>query len=148
MRTVASFRSAAFNTSEPKPEFMNRGVIGEDLARWLIARLRSAGAETDDQPGQEDFGWYFNFAVPEGWHTCVIGLRPGSSGSPPDWVVWTERRRGFLSSIIGGRSRGISPFAVMLVHMTLSTAPEISELRWHERKAFDSGREDGAASEP
>lgn len=148
MRTIATFRSSAFNTSEPQPHFMNPQCFGDDLARWLIARLRAAGATTDEQPGQEDFGWYFNYAVAEGPHTCVVGLRPGNRGDEPDWVLWTERRRALLGSLAGGRSRGVDPSAVALIHRALSTAPEITRLRWHERRAFDAGREDGAAAEP
>lgn len=142
MRTVATFRSTDFNTSEPKPYFINRGCFGDDLARWLIARLRAAGVVTEDQPRQEDFGWYFDFTVPEGPHTCVVALRE------PDWVLWTERQRGLLGSLLGARSRGISPSAVGLLHGVLSTAREVTHLRWHDRQAFDAGREETADSKP
>ena len=33
MRTVATFRSAAFNTSEARPYFINPGCFGDDLAK-------------------------------------------------------------------------------------------------------------------
>lgn len=148
MRTVATFHSSAFNSSEPKPHFINPGCFGDDVALWLIAQLRSAGAVTDEQPGQEDFGWYFNFAVPDGSHTCVVELRPGDAGFEADWVIWTERQRGLLGSLLGGRHRGISPAAVALLHSVLAAAPEVTELRWHDRQDFDAGREEAAASEP
>lgn len=148
MRTIATFRSSAFNVSEPKPYFINPGCFGDDLAQWLIERLRVAGVATDDRPGQEDFGWYFNFIVSEGPHTCVIGLRPGDDDNDSEWVLWTERRRGLLGSLAGGRRRGISSAAVRVLHTALSAAPEVTGLRWHESRDFDAGREDSAAPEP
>ena len=143
MRTVATFHSSVFNTSEEKHYFINPGCFGDDLARWLIARLRSAGATTDDQPGQEDFGWFLTFVAPQGPHTCVIALRPGAG-----WVIWTERRRGLLNSVLGGRGRDVAPSALMLLHGVLATAPEVTELRWHHRPDFDAGRGDRAAVDP
>lgn len=143
MRTVATFRSSAFNNSQERAYFITPGCFGDDLARWLISRLRADGTTTDAEPGQEDFGWYFHFEVAEGPHTCVIASRPGT-----DWVIWTERRRGFLSSLFSGRNRGISRTAVTALHGALVDAPEIVDLRWHDRQDFDAGREDRASSEP
>ena len=59
----------------------------------LISRLREAGTETDAEPEQEDFGWYFRFSVPEGRHCCVVGYRP-DQGSEGLWIAWVERERG------------------------------------------------------
>ncbi len=56
IRTVVTFQSPAFNTSERKDYFINDGCYGDDLARWLIEQLRSRGVQTDAEPGQEDFG--------------------------------------------------------------------------------------------
>lgn len=41
----------------------------------MIARLRATGLQTDDEPRQEDFGWYFQFEVPGGRHCCVLGYQ-------------------------------------------------------------------------
>jgi hypothetical protein len=60
-RTLVTFKSSAFNTSEPKPYFINPGCYGDDVAKWLTRELRGRGFKTDEEPGQEDFGWYFNF---------------------------------------------------------------------------------------
>lgn len=148
MRTIATFHSVAFNVAEPRPEFLNPDCFGDDVARWLIARLRAAGATTSDEPGQEDFGWYLDFEVPEGRHCCVVGLRPADDGEPPTWVLWVERSRGFLASIVGLRERGLAPAALRTLHDVLASAPEVSALRWHRREDFDHGREELAAPEP
>jgi len=50
MRTEASFRSSAFNTSEVRDYFINDCCFGDDLAKWMISRLRQAGVATDDEP--------------------------------------------------------------------------------------------------
>jgi hypothetical protein len=144
MKTVATFRSSKFNTTETKDYFINPECFGDDLARWLISRLRSTGTSTADGPGQEDFGWYFDFVAPEGPHTCVIGFRADDS----TWVIWTERRRGLIASIFGARNRDISNEGVKLLHRALSDTLEITDLRWHERKDFDAGREDRSSAEP
>jgi len=148
MRTIATFQSSAFNTSESKIYFINPGCFGDDLARWLIACLRETGVPTDDEPGQEDFGWYFDFEVPEGSHTCVVGLRPGEAHSAPDWVVWVERTRGLMGSMLGRRRRGIAPSAIALIHSVLSREPGVTGLRWHEQRDFETGREEAASSVP
>jgi hypothetical protein len=128
MHTSASFRSSAFNATEARPYFINPSCFGDDLARWLIARLREAGVKTDDEPGQEDFGWYFDFEVQGCEHCCVLGYRPGE----PDgmWLLWIERARGLVGSMLGLRNRGIRPAAVDAVNTVLSKAAEVHSLRW------------------
>ena len=139
VRTLATFRSSAFNTTQRTPYFINPGCYGDDVCRWLIARLRAASVATDPEPGQEDFGWYFNFTVPEGEHCCVLGLRTAADGNPT-WIAWIERRRGLPASIVGGRNRGIASPAVLAIQEAL-TAPEILDLQWHDKTDFDRGRE-------
>jgi hypothetical protein len=130
MRTAATFRSSAFNTSEVKSYFINPCCFGDDLATWMMARLRAAGVQTNDQPRQEDFGWYFEFEVPAGKHCCVLGYREGDPEG--QWRLWLERSRGFLGSILGMRKRNIDAAAVQAVQDILTKALEIRELEWQE----------------
>ena len=124
------FQSTAFNTSVPKEYFINEGSFGDDLARWLIERLRAQGVHVEPEPGQEDFGWYLTFRVGEAVHDLVIGYRPGQEGKLGDWMCTIERRAGFWGSIFGARSRGLQVEAPEALHAVLSTASEISNLRW------------------
>ena len=39
VRTVVTFRSSAFNTTESKDYFINECCFGDDAARWIIERL-------------------------------------------------------------------------------------------------------------
>ena len=148
MRTVVTFESAAFNTSEPRPYFVNPECYGDDAARWLGARLRAAGVKADEEPGQEDFGWYFELEVPQGRHCCVLGYRAGDQDSRGTWVAWVERSRGLLGSILGRRAKDIAPSALDAIHSALAGAPEIREVRWHHRADFDAGREDAGRPSP
>jgi hypothetical protein len=36
IKTVVTFKSSAFNMSEPKKYFVNSSCFGDDLAGWLI----------------------------------------------------------------------------------------------------------------
>jgi len=132
MLTEATFRSSAFNTSEVKPYFINPCCFGDDLAKWMIARLREIGIQTDGEPGQEDFGWYFEFEVPAGKHCCVLGYQDDDPEGR--WCLWLERSRGFLGSIFGKRRAGIDSAAVQALQTILGNAPEIHELEWQEGK--------------
>jgi hypothetical protein len=130
MLTEATFRSSVFNTSEEKPYFINPGCFGDDLAKWMIARLRDIGIKTDGEPGQEDFGWYFEFEVPAGKHCCVLGYQ--NDDPEGRWCLWLERSRGILGSIVGRRRSGIDSAAVQALQTILGNSPEIRELEWQE----------------
>ena len=41
MRTLVTFRSSAFNTTQPKDYFINPGCFGDDVAKWLMGELRA-----------------------------------------------------------------------------------------------------------
>jgi hypothetical protein len=148
MRTLVTFRSSAFNTSEPQPYFINPSSFGDDLARWLIAHLRVGGVSVHDTPGQEDFGWFFEFDVPEGKHCCVLGFRPVDDPNESNWVAWIERSRGLVGSIFGLRKHGIAPSALSAVHAVLSSHSEISNVRWHDQRDFDAAREELGTATP
>jgi hypothetical protein len=148
MRTVVTFQSRSFNTTEPKEYFINECCFGDDLCKWLIQRLRANSIQTDDEPGQEDFGWYFEFTVPDGAHCLVLGFRPGDTDDDEDWVGWIERSKGPLGSIFGGRNKGIASSALTAIHTVLSNASEISNVRWHEKADFDRGREELGSPTP
>ncbi len=149
VRTIVSFTSAAFNITEPRSYFINASCFGEDLAKWLIQELRNRGASADGEPGQEDFGWYFNFQVMGASHTFVIGHCPGLvEGGEGTWIGWIERDRGLLGSLLGARKRGIDPAAPQTLHSILSSSPQIRDIRWHFRRDFDKGREERGAPAP
>lgn len=142
MRTVVIFHSAAFNITEAKDYFINECCFGDDLCKWLIKEFRARGLETDDAPGQEDFGWFFNFESTEGSYCLVTTYRPGDDNEEGVWICWMERGCGLLASMLGGRKTGISQDTVELLHQVLKGSPAIKNILWHRREDFDKGRGD------
>lgn len=115
----------------------------------MIHQLRERGVDADSEPGQEDFGWYFNFQVAGTPHTFVIGHSPDLvEGGEGTWIGWIERNRGLVGSLLGGRTRGINPAAPQTLHSILSSSPQIEDVQWHFRRDFDKGREELGASAP
>jgi hypothetical protein len=53
MRTFVTFESDAFNVTEHRDYFINPCCYGDDLAKWLIARLCAHGIRADAEPGQD-----------------------------------------------------------------------------------------------
>jgi hypothetical protein len=146
IRTIVTFESTAFNIVEPRDYFINPRCFGDDVAKWLIGELRKQGEETDEKPGQEDFGWYLNFEVTGTGHCFVIGYRPTRETEAGTWIGGLERRRGLIGSVLGGRKRGIQPSAAEAIHRILSSSPLIRDVRWHFQRDFDDGYEERGAS--
>ena len=146
IRTVVTFNSTAFNMVEPKDYFINPSCFGDDVAKWLIDELRKRGVKTDEQPGQEDFGWYLNFEITGKGHTLLIGHRPTGEREAGTWIGWLERNPGFVGSIFGGRKRGIQPSAIEAIHRILSSSALIRVVRWHRQRDFDKGYAELGAS--
>jgi hypothetical protein len=136
------FQSPVFNTTESKDYFINECCFGDDLARWFIERLKARGIHTESKPGQEDFGWYMTFRVGDTDYDLVIAYRPGDKGQLGDWMCTVERSAGLVGSLFGARKRGIAPDALETLHSVLSTASEISNLRWFTDKDYQ-GEENG-----
>ena len=147
-RTVVTFQASGFNTSEPRDYFVNPGCFGDDVAHALMKQLRSQGIQTDAEPGQEDFGWFFGYRLDATPYHFVLGYRPEH---PPDrgcWIGWIERNAGLIGSLFGARQRGIEPEAVEAIRAAVSSIPTVTEVRWHRRSDFDSGREEHGTPEP
>jgi hypothetical protein len=148
VRTIVTFQSSAFNTSQPRDYFVNECCYGDDLARWLIAELRGRGVSADAEPDQEDSGWYFGFRVADADYHFVLGYRPGETNGDGQWIAWLERKLGFVKSLLGRRKHHIGADAACLLQSVLSSSPKIGNVRWHHQRDFDLGHEDEARPEP
>lgn len=147
-RTVVTFRSEKFNSNRPQEYFINPCCFGDDLCRWLIAQLTADGIGCDPEPGQEDFGWYFNFRLGNDLYCLVCGFRPADGDCAGVWVAWLERSTGFLASLFGGRNRNIDASAPAKIHKVLARCAEISHIRWHIKEDFDRGNEEAGTESP
>jgi hypothetical protein len=145
MRTIVTFESDAFNSAEPREYFINDCCFGDDVARALIDQLRSRGAVTEPEPGQEDFGWYLTFEAGAS-HQLVIGYRPDADEAGT-WICWLERNAGLIGSLLGRRRR-VLPEAATVINEVLAAIPSIRNVRWHTKKAFDRGDESESALSP
>ena len=134
--------------AEPKDYFINPCCFGDAVAKWLIAELRKQGAKTDEQPGQEDFGWYLNFEITGKGHTFVIGHRPAGESEAAIWIGWLERNPGFIGSLFGGRKRGIQPSAIEAIHKILSNSALVRDVRWYLQRDFDEGNQERGTRSP
>ncbi|HEV2330684.1 MAG TPA: hypothetical protein VGY56_18035 [Verrucomicrobiae bacterium] len=141
IRTVVTFENPAFNTTERREYFINECCYGDDLAHALMEQLRSRGYQTDTEPGQEDFGWYFGFRAGDKDYQFVIGHRPADESDPTVWLGWVERKVGMIGTIFGARKRGIQPAALNAMHSAISALGETRNVRWHLKDDFNAGRE-------
>ncbi len=148
LRTMVSFRSAAFNTTTRRSYFINDSCYGDDVAHWIIGELNGRGITADNEPAQEDFGWYLTFRPGSVEHQFILGHRPGDAHDAPEWLGWVERKAGLLRSLIGARNRGIEPAALLAIHDVLTTAKHVSMVRWHRKADFDALNEAAGTSRP
>ncbi len=142
IRTLVTFQSLAFNTTERRDYFINDCCYGDDVARALMEQLRTCGVQTDPEPGQEDFGWYFGFRVRDTDYQFVIGHRPADGDKPGVWIGWLERKAGLVGSLFGTRKRGIQPDGLSAINLAISSLPQVSSILWHRKEDFDAGREE------
>jgi hypothetical protein len=91
------FTSDRFNVSERKEYFINDRCYGDDLARWLVERLRSQGLIASE-PCQEDWGWCFDVRSEKISYFIGVGVMDNEEPPPNSqvqWRVFVEKRRGF-----------------------------------------------------
>jgi len=142
MRAVATFKSDLFKLTEPKDYFINPGCFGDDVARWLMERFKASAIDVEDEPGQEDFGWYVRYVVDGRPYGVVIGHEAEAG-----WCLVVERPCGLLGSILGQRHRTISPRAVEVVRSALVNEPGIRHIQWFYWQQCRRGRlTDGAGA--
>ena len=98
-----------------------------------MAELRNRGIPTDDEPGQEDFGWYFNFNVAGERHCFVVSFQPNDISVGDCWHGWVERDTGFLASVFGSRRlRDINLDAIQVIADIFASSSQITQISWGE----------------
>jgi hypothetical protein len=149
MRTLVTFSTPAFNVTETKPYFLNPASFGDDLARTVSALIRDDDGEADQEPRQEDFGWYFEFSAGGERHCFVVGYRPADEpGDAGMWIGSVERSRGLLASMLGRRATGIEARALMAILAAIERLPDVTNILWHRQPDFDKGDEDRGTGTP
>ena len=136
-RSYLTFKSTAFNVTEPKPEFLNESNFGDDVAAFIADRLRKAGWEVAEEIGQEDHGWYLTYRKGKPSYDLIVQLVNGETGL---WLAWIEKGLGILPSLLGGRKKPVPTEALVAVYDALKEADEVQDLMWFTKEEFIDGR--------
>jgi hypothetical protein len=158
LRTCATFDATGFNTSVPKPTYVNPTNYGDDIAERLAMALREAGHDAGT-PYCEDWGWCVEFVVDDKAHWLGVGRRPpaaeflGEAVQAPEtvvpaWLCFVERRRSLRTCFAPAAEKRVTPGAASAVHAALSSVPGVSRLAWHHQGRFDAGDESQGAPTP
>jgi hypothetical protein len=86
-------RTDAFESCEPKPNFINPRCFGEDFALWLHDRMLARGCAVSE-PIQEDWGWALLVTRTDHTFVVYIGVVDDSIGmSPAEWRIGVTYER-------------------------------------------------------
>lgn len=138
MKKTVTFKTALFESKEPKPHFINERCFGEDLAAWLLQRLQGAPF-TFDEPIQEDYGWGFWAQAGKDTYWTAIGIFDESIGS--DIAEW---------GVTVAADAGLNPFRRLFhkpkledllslcsaIDAALHAEPGIREVQWWPGEPF------------
>jgi hypothetical protein len=147
-RTFVTFNTSLFNTTEEKENFINPCCFGEDAANWIMENIPTDGLMLDEEPDQEDWGWYFDLRLGETTYQICIGFRPEDEEGQGDWLVFIVRDCGFIRSLFGKEKKECAKEVPLAIHKALSSSTEIKNIRWHYKKDFDACNEEKGESHP
>lgn len=127
MTTLARFESTRFRPLRSESEQVNPGVYGEELARWLAARLAdSEGAEP--RVDYEDWAWLVELPLGRGhaWIFCA-----NEYGSDDVWMIDVRPRSRLLGWF---RRPAVTPDELFglckKLHVIFTSEATITELEW------------------
>ena len=148
LRTHVTFVTDLFNIEEEKEYVINPNCFGDDLAQWLIDRLRLALTKIDPEPTQEDWGWCFSASINQRNFLIGIGAYKDED-TPSTWLVFIESRLSWLSKKLRGQSDDSDLLALAReLDRALNSEPRISGIRWHLKENFVRGNEDDWSPHP
>ncbi len=149
IRNRVTFVTALFNATEVRDYFINDCCFGDDCAAWLIDKLRSqSDLQVEAEPVQEDWGWCFGAMV--GQRDFLIGVGLCEDDDVPNrWLVFIDSQLGSVRRMLFGQADQAEHLAVCTaVDHVLKLEPRISDMRWHTKASFDSGKEDDWCGSP
>src|SRR5262245_30876763 len=103
-RSDLLFTTDRFNLSQPREYFINECCYGDDAARWFVEQLRARGLAVTE-PGQEDWGWYFDAEFGGASYFVGVGGNSDGDSSHPDrgeWRLIVEKHRTLWEKLTGG----------------------------------------------
>ena len=93
------FKSAQFNSAQPRDYFINPRNFGDDVGSWLKPRLAEKGFVVSG-PDQEDWGWYLTLTDTSG-HTANINIGFGGGPDDTEFQVFVVAGSGLLGWLLG-----------------------------------------------
>lgn len=128
MKNQISFITALFDSGQKKTMTGDSTRMGEDLARWLIAR--SSGDEfTFAEPIPEGSGWADTVTAEGERFKLGFGLLPTSAGADyAEWVITIEKERRW--KMFGSNDSELRGRLCDLIHNVLREEGEIREVNW------------------
>jgi hypothetical protein len=73
-----------------------------------------------------------SFDVGDVGHLVCTRFWPNDRNAGDCWHCWVERKRNFVTSLVGGRKRGILPNAVQALDAVLTSSDDIHSVEWRE----------------
>jgi hypothetical protein len=160
MKTHVTFLAEGFNQTERKPNFINDGNFGEDLAQWIIAEFNKFDdIPADTEPLQEDWGWRVFVST----KLCSGNIGLGcyqvetTSGEKDGWMCFWDAPKKKKPFLFFGKSKAeesnmhiedASRMILLRFHDIISASSRFSQIRWHDETDFMKGNEDNWAPKP
>jgi hypothetical protein len=119
------FATDRFNLSQPRDYFINDCCYGDDAAQWLVERLRARGLSATE-PGQEDWGWYFD--ARHGDSSYFVGVGGNADEEPArsnrgEWRLIVEKHRTLWQKLTGANLMREDDAFLGILKETLASEP-------------------------
>ncbi len=149
IRNHVTFVTTLFNATEVKDYFINPCCFGDDCAQWLIDKLKAqSGVQVDEEPDQEDWGWYFFVKAGQRIFWVGVGLLEDEDRSNT-WLVFVESRLSWVKRKLFGQADQAELLALcQALNQVLKSSPEISDVRWYTKGDWSKGKHEDWRSSP
>lgn len=146
MTDHVTFFSEAFNKTEEKENFINPCCFGEDVAEWLVSKLK-------DEPGiakpdfyQEDWGW--QMALRCNGRPLYFCIGQVEIGDALAWGCFVQSGLPFYKKWFGAKDDAERLQLCRIIAKILESNPEINQIRWSTPENFQLTEETASTQEP
>ena len=139
LRTLATFESDL----PDEAQWNDRGDLirpgGENIALEIRSGLIERGHRSEDVTQRSFYGWEFMAEIAGMRFHFVL-----AAFVAPQWLLSCEPRQSWWRRIFGkGEEAGIER-GPAVTHEALASNSHFSRILWHEREAFERGKDEGA----
>jgi len=130
MNREVAFWTNLFESKIVQPHFINDRCFGEDLAKWLIDKLRTDEFSLGES-SQEDWGWEIEAEKDGEVFFVQLGIMDESIGEEnAEWLISIEKPKSWFSF----RKQDSSNFEQLCrkIEEVLRAEPAINEISWTE----------------